>query len=149
MNEQIDNDQYSANQTITIKIPLSLPYAAQQDSYERAHGDFEHHGEFYKLVKKKYSDDTLYVVCLKNPEEKKAFNVLSNFVKLSTDQSSTPNHQNSKTIASVIKDYNPVVRQFLFGQREAIELAKPISFLNVTILSTDSLVISPPPEFIC
>jgi len=136
LNEKIDNDQYKDDQTITIKIPLTLPYPTQQDEY--------------KLVKQKYSSDTLYVVCIKNVEEKKAFNVFSDLVKLSTDQASSTSHnQNSKTIVSIIKDYNPVVEEIHFAPRQSIDLANSFTFLSVTILSQDLTVFSPPPELSC
>jgi len=148
LNEKIDNEQYQEEQTVTIKIPLTLPYPVQED-YQRVQGDFEHQGEFYKLVKQKYSNDTLYVVCLKSAEEKRAFKVFSDLVKLSTENSSTSSSQNSKTIVSVIKDYNPVVEEIHFTPRQSIDLAKPFAFFTVTILSQDLSVFSPPPETNC
>lgn len=149
MNQKIDHNEYTNDQTVTIKIPLTLPYPVQQNIFERVQGDFEHQGEFYKLVKQKYSNDTLYVVCLKNNEEKKAFKTFTEFVKLSTDQSSSSSHHNNKTIVNVIKDYGPVVSQILFSPRVAIELAKPIASLNSTILTQDFSEFSPPPESGC
>jgi hypothetical protein len=149
LNEKIDNEQYKDDQTVTIKIPLSLPYPVQAE-FQRVEGDFEHQGEFYKLVKQKYANDTLYVVCIKSTEEKKAFKVFSDLVKLSTDQtSSAPINQNSKTIVSIIKDYNPVVEEIHLAPRASIDLAKPFAFLNVSILSQDLAVFSPPPEVTC
>jgi hypothetical protein len=149
MNQKIDNNEYNADQTLTIKIPLSLPYPVQQDTFEQVQGDFEHQGEFYKLVKQKYSNDTLYIVCLKNNEKKKAFKTLTEFVKLSTDQSPSSSQHNNKTLVNVIKDYSPVVSQILFMPRVAIELAKPLSSFNGTILNQDFPEFSPPPESCC
>ena len=148
-NEKIDKDEFKDDQTMTIKIPLSLPYPVQQDNFERVQGDFEHQGEFYKLVKQKYSNDTLYVVCVKSAEEKKAFKVLSDFVKLSTDQSSAPNNQNVKTIASLIKDYNPSTALISISNRESIELKKTFSFERFSLLSQESPAFTPPPEKGC
>jgi hypothetical protein len=150
LNEKINNDQYKEDQTVTIKIPLTLPYPVQQDGYQRVEGDFEHQGEFYKLVKQKHSNDTLYIVCIKNVEEKKAFKVFSDLVKLSTDQSSsTSNSQSTKTIVNIIKDYNPVVEQIDLAPRQAIELAISFTFFSTNILSQDLTVFSPPPESAC
>ena len=149
MNQQIDNEEYQADQTVTIKIPLTLPYPVQQDSFERVQGDFEHHGEFYKLVKQKYLNDTLYVVCIKNIEEKKAFKVFSDLVKLSTDQSSAPTNQNLKTLASIIKDYSPVAFEIHLTPPASIDLAKSFTSLTFNILSQDHQVFSPPPKLSC
>jgi hypothetical protein len=150
LNEKINNDQYKEDQTITIKVPLALPYPVQQDEYQRVEGDFEHLGEFYKLVKQKYSNDTLYVVCIKNVDEKKATKVFSDLAKLSTDQNSSPsNNQSAKTIVNIIKDYNPVVEQIQLAHRQAIELGISFTFFSTNILSQDITVLSPPPESIC
>ena len=34
--------------------------------YERVNGEFEHNGEFFKLVKQKLENDTLNIVCIKD-----------------------------------------------------------------------------------
>ena len=150
LNEKIDNDQYKEDQTVTIKIPLTLPYPMQQDEFQRVEGDFEHQGEFYKLVKQRYSSDTLYVVCIKNTEEKKAAKVFSDLAKLSTDQSTSPtNNQSAKTIVNIIKDYNPVAEQIQLAPRQAIELSISFTFFSTNILSQDITVFSPPPESFC
>jgi hypothetical protein len=150
LNEKIDNDQYKEDQTITIKLPLTLPYPGQQNEYQRVEGDFEHQGEFYKLVKQKYLNDTLYVVCLKNVDEKKAVKMFSDLAKLSTDQSSAPsNNQNAKTVVNIIKDYNPVVEQIQLAPRQVIELGISFTFFSTNILSQDITVFSPPPESTC
>jgi len=148
LNQQIDNNNYKAEQTITIRIPLTLPYPTQENDFQRVQGDFEHQGEFYKLVKQKYSNDTLYVVCIKNTEQKKAFKVFSDFVKLSTDQSSSNNH-GAKTVVSLIKDYSSVVTNIQFAPRESINLAKSFSLVNTDILAQNFPVISPPPRTAC
>jgi len=149
MNQQIDNNEYTPDQTVTLKIPLTLPYPVQQNNFERVQGEFEHQGEFYKLVEQKYLNDTVYIVCIKNNEEKKAFKVLSDFVKLSTDQSPSSSGQNSKTIATLIKDYSPVVSEINLSPRESIELASTNSFYNNLILNQDNPEFSPPPEVNC
>jgi hypothetical protein len=149
LNERIDTDQLRDDQTVTIKIPMTLPYPVQ-DAYERVHGDFEHEGEFYKLVKQKYSNDTLYIVCTRSQEEKKAFAMLSGFVKLSTDQASSPSqNQQAKPMVSLIKDYSPVVALSDFAQCRGIELSRLFSPFESRVLHRDSSVFSPPPEFCC
>lgn len=147
VNDQIESETYGADQTVTIKIPITLPYTTEA-GFHRAEGDFEHHGEFYKLVKQKYSNDTLYVVCLKNTAHKKAFQVFSDFVKTSTDQSSADNH-NSKTLVQVIKDFSPVIAQVQVTQREAIDLSTPAFFTEANLLNQYIPAFSPPPESAC
>jgi hypothetical protein len=82
---RIDHDQYDESETITIKIPLSLPYPIQEHDYTRVDGDFEYQGEYFKLVKHKLEKDTLYVVCIKNHDQKQMQETITDYVKLSND----------------------------------------------------------------
>jgi hypothetical protein len=85
MAQRLDKGSYSAEETITIKIPFNLPYQADGKAFERRGGEFQHDGEFYKLVKQKIENDTLYVVCIKDNKEKKIFNFMADMVKMSSD----------------------------------------------------------------
>jgi hypothetical protein len=52
--EQFDAENYTAEEVI-IKVPIAIPYATDSKGYERVDGEFEHNGEFYRLVKQKIS----------------------------------------------------------------------------------------------
>jgi hypothetical protein len=106
MIQRFDSDDYSESETVTIKIPISIPYAFDQAEFERVDGKFEHEGEFYRLVKQKLSQDTLYVVCAKDQENKKIDEAMTSFVKTFTDKP-VDTHSNSKIVISFIKDYIP------------------------------------------
>lgn len=144
VNEQIDNNQFSEDQTITLKIPISLPYTISDNNYERVHGDFELRGEFYKLVKQKYQNDTLFIVCLKNVEKKKAFKVFSDLIKISTDQHSTSN-SNLKSVINFIKDYSPTSNAFELKPFHSYD-KKVFHLLTFSIHCNNLPIFGPPPE---
>ncbi|HEY8935853.1 MAG TPA: hypothetical protein VIM65_11555, partial [Cyclobacteriaceae bacterium] len=102
MAQRLDEENYTESETITIKLPYNLPYQ-DEGGYKRVHGDFQHEGEFYKLVKQKIENDTLYVVCIKDNKEKKIFNFMADIVKSSTDMPATSSTM--KLLNSLIKDY--------------------------------------------
>lgn len=104
LTSRLDLNQYEESQTVTLKIPISVPYMTDQADFERVDGLFEHNGEFYRLVKQKYAKDTLTIICFKDTKNKQIHNALTDYVKTFTDQSSDQN-QNSKTTISFIKDY--------------------------------------------
>jgi hypothetical protein len=145
--QQIEDNNYDKSQTITFKIPLTLPYPVQ-NGFERLSGDFEHEGEFYKLVEQKYENDTVYIVCLRNNEVKKALEVANDFVKQSTDQSPSSN-QNTKTLTGLLKDYNPVVDEITLASPEVIAITKPFISNGNKILNLDFPVPTPPPNGNC
>ncbi len=102
--QKLDNNSYSASETITFKIPISVPYATEARDFVRVDGEFEHDGEVYRLVEQRLDQDTLYIVCVKDQESKKINQALADYVKTFTDKPSSEK-QSSKTIVSLIKDY--------------------------------------------
>lgn len=82
---RLDRNQYSDEETFELKIPVSLPYSIYQTDYERVDGKFEYKGEFYKLVKHKLQNDTLYIVCIQNHDQKELVNTISEYVKVTND----------------------------------------------------------------
>lgn len=53
--------------------------------FERVNGKFEHKGIHYKLVKQRHRNDTLYILCIKDHEQKKLVKSLREYVKLTND----------------------------------------------------------------
>jgi hypothetical protein len=103
--EKFNDEDYTSLETVTIKIPITIPYAAEQQDYQRVDGEFEHQGEFYRLIKQKLSNDTLYVVCAKDHENKRIHKALADYVKTFTDDASNNDHHQSKVLNSFSKDY--------------------------------------------
>src|SRR6185312_15247852 len=61
--KKLDTNHYDAFQTVTLKLPMSVPYRINEESFTRVDGVIEHKGEHYRLVKQKYTNDTLTVIC--------------------------------------------------------------------------------------
>ena len=104
MIQRLDAEDYAASETMTIKIPIAIPYASDSKTFQRVDGKFEHQGEFYRLVKQRLAGDTLYVVCIKDHENKRIDEAMSTFVKTFTDKP-VDHHSNSKIVVNFIKDY--------------------------------------------
>ena len=102
---KFDREDYSADETIIIKVPVSIPYAMDNEDFVRVDGKFEHKGEVYRLVKQKLASDTLYVVCIPDPENKRIEEALTSYVKTFTD--SHDQHSGATVLVSFIKDYIP------------------------------------------
>ena len=104
--KRLDNQQYSKSETITIKVPFTLPYQLDSNGYERVNGKFEHNGEFYRLVEQKLARDTLFIVCIKDHASNRIKQALEDYVKTFTDK---PAHakNSGKSFISFIKDFLP------------------------------------------
>lgn len=142
---RLDAHQYAEDETITLKIPFSLPYWNDSEDYERVNGDFEYKGQFYKLVKQKLSKDTLYVVCIRSVGETQLFDAITDYIKMSNDVPAT-SKQALKLWGSIVKDYLPVLTAEIksaTGWSLGLEVAiagAPALITQVTSIE------SPPPE---
>ncbi|MCS6973536.1 MAG: hypothetical protein N2044_06635 [Cyclobacteriaceae bacterium] len=92
--------------TVTLKIPLTLPYPIHTSGFERINGEFEFDGEFYKMVKHKLENDTLHIVCYKDVQAKRLSSALNDIARFSSDlpaSSSAP----FAFFIKLLKDYEP------------------------------------------
>jgi len=103
--QSFDNDTYNTDETVTLRIPLSVPYVDDDTEYQRVDGEFEHEGELYHLVKQRLSHDTLYVVCIKDHHGNRISKALKDYVKTFADNKAADGKAPSKTLTSFFKDY--------------------------------------------
>ena len=103
--QSFDNDTYNTGETVTLRIPLSVPYVDNDPEYQRVDGEFEHQGERYHLVKQRLSRDTLYVVCIKDSQDNRISKALKEYVKTFTDHKATGSKAPVKTFTSLSNDY--------------------------------------------
>lgn len=102
--QRLDDQRYDEDQAITLKVPITIPYATNSKGYERVDGDFEYQGEFYHLVKQRLENDTLYVVCIKDAKSKKIHQALNDYVKTFTDKPIDA-QSSGKILNTFLKDF--------------------------------------------
>ena len=143
MIQKFDSEDYSDSDIVTIKIPISIPYALDSKDFERVDGKFEHNGEFYRLVKQKLSQDTLYVACVKDYENKRIDDAMTSFVKTFTDKP-VDNHSSSKVVITFTKDYisqSFTVQHLAFGWESDVVKESSCSVLKSSFTSS---IVHPP-----
>lgn len=143
LHAEFDRGDYNNEASVTLKIPLALPYSYDGLDFDRINGLFEFAGETYRLVEKKLEQDTLHIVCVIDHRQKQIDSAFASYVKTFQD---TPG-DNSSSIPSVsfIKDY--LISGFSVEQRTSGWISviahreRPSNFYSV------SLSVSPlPPE---
>ena len=70
----LDLNEYDDSNLLEVKTPLHLPYYNASTDYERVEGEIELEGIHYSYVKRKVSNDTLYLLCIPNAEKTKLYN---------------------------------------------------------------------------
>jgi len=142
MTNRLDEDRYDNEETITIKFPLTLAYPINSSQFERVDGSFEYNGEFYKLVKQKLEQDTLYVVCIRDGEKKRLNSLLTDMVKIANHQ--PVNSSAIKLLCSYAKDF--VVSLNLEIKNTPDKSGNNFYSVDADVLVNSYPVINPPPE---
>ena len=143
MLHRLDRNDYRDSEAITIKIPISIPYASDVDEFQRVDGIFEYEGEFYRLVKQKLFQDTLHVVCVKDFQNKRIDDAITSFVKTFTDQP-VDQQSNGKIVVGFMKDF--ISQTFTVQQRSTgweADVTKESSY-RLLKSSFSSSIIHPP-----
>ena len=140
--QRLDNNQYQPEETISLKVPLSVPYYMDDEEFQRVDGEIEHQGEFYRLVKQKIVQDTLYIVCIKDSKSKQIRQALTDYVKTFTDKPVDSKHQ-TKTIVTFIKDY--IASSFSISHESAGWNHVVFNNISVTFFYDRAISVSIPP----
>ena len=105
----LDNNSYEESQLIEVKIPLNVAYQNSTSSYERCDGEIKYKGTFYKYVKRKIGNDTLYLKCINNSNkttlEVAKNDIFKNANDINQQDNKQHNHKNT-TIKNSINDFD-------------------------------------------
>ena len=146
LSRRLDANLYDQEETLQIKIPLSLPYPIYGQDFERVNGAFEHNGEFFKLIKQRYENDTLYVVCIRDRETRQLVNTMEDYVQLTHGlDDSSPAEKALNYLTHLVKDFYSqegicLLHEFAFAMRVMFR-EFPHSFSQ-----PDRTVHAPPPR---
>ena len=102
--DRLDHEDYQGYEQVTIRVPVAIPYAMDAEEYQRVDGEFEYHGEVYRLVKQRLHSDTLHIICVKDHNSKRIGQALADYVKTFTDR---PANTGSRIFQNLIKDFLP------------------------------------------
>lgn len=144
LRSRLDANLYDERETVQLEIPMTLPYPIHSNGFERVNGRFEHNGEFFRLIKHKLQNDTLYVVCIRDEETRTLVTTLKNFVH-DTLGLATTNKKALTFLSKLIKDFFPhfeVEVVHLNGFTSILAFAERSEFFKQPLLT----VHAPPPR---
>ena len=146
MNKHIEQRTYGMENTITLKIPVTLPYQIFAEDFQYIQGEFEHNGTFYNLIKQKVANDTLYVVCIENELKSGIETRKVDFEKATNDWPGT-----TKTTYNLFTNFS---KDFLQNSSWKPVLSNPVvfelSYARNTFETLDGFhnTSKPPPKYI-
>jgi len=93
---KIDNGDYSKESLVEVKLAAQLNYPRDMPAFERADGEIEVNGVFYRYVKMKWYNDTLTLLCVNNTEKASLQTKQHDYYQHTTD---LPNSSSKKDAA--------------------------------------------------
>jgi hypothetical protein len=144
LSAKLDANLYSKEETVELKIPMTLPYPHPQRGFERVNGKFEHNGEHYKLVKQQLRQDTLYVVCIRDVQEKRLVETMEDYVNLSNDMPSSSD-KDITFLGKLLKDFETLEEPDIFATSGWCANIFHSSG-NFDLITQDKTILSPPPK---
>ena len=142
--ERLNASQYSKEESVVFTIPFSLPYPVSDGSYERVHGDFEYAGEYYKLVKQKLVNDTLFIVCVKDKETKHIEETLSDYAR-SANNLPIGAKQAFNFLSKLFKDFHSETK-ITIAPIDSVALNNIVTTRSSPVAQPDHSIDTPPPE---
>ena len=104
--ESIWEEKYDDSATEMMEIPLSLPYMANQESFQVTNLAMEVDGEFLRVVKQRYQNDTLQLIYIKDHQQRQLENQLNDWIQSITDQSQKNEQDRNQLFAKLFpKDF--------------------------------------------
>lgn len=97
MEVALDQNNYSGDQLISIRVPTNLPYYNNSITFQRIDGEIEVGGIYYKYVKCRIYNDSLEMLCIPNTAKMKIKAAELNFSKMVSDFQSPDTKKNSRT----------------------------------------------------
>lgn len=133
-----DQNLYDESELVELKIAVNVPYQTSRADFERCDGEINVDGILYKYVKRKLSNDTLYLMCLKNTDKMTLEKAKNKIYKLTNDLGQ--NDQNGKTdhYKSVTKNLQPVYNESSFD----VIINSPLSVTDNLWLPANTEVIN-------
>lgn len=143
MSRSLDEDVYDLSRVVTLKIPLVVPYMYDNADFVRVEGKFQYMGETFRLIKQKYQQDTLTIICIKDQYARQIKDAMADYVGTFADQQ--PDGDGAHKVPTFIKDYIPF--HIALKTTSAGWLADiPRTVTTVYLTTRYSSIIQHPPE---
>jgi hypothetical protein len=88
MVSKLDKGHYTENELVEMKVPYHQLYFPNSQEYTRYDGEIDINGTHYNYVKRKFSNDTLYILCIPNKVNTDLASVKNNYTGTKAGNSS-------------------------------------------------------------
>jgi hypothetical protein len=142
---RFDTRQYDRNELVVLSIPLNLPYPVETSEPERVDVKFDYDNETYRLVQRRFENDTIFLVCIRDLESTRISNNLTEYINL-TQELPGSNKEAISFLSKLNKDFTKTLNiafPTLIGLQQT-----QTPHVEFILNSSDRPIESPPPDLL-
>lgn len=128
-----------------MEIPLSIPYMADQEGFQVSNTSFEKAGQYYRVIKQRYTNDTLQIIYVADTAKRTLDNTIKQWINSLVAEDGTDKDHNTLLAKNFVKDYTQPIHAFSFGILPVLE-KMPIGFIFLPYQDHSFQLNTPPPE---
>jgi len=143
---QIYDEELQDYSEILIEVPLSMPYMANQEDFQPTNTPFEKDGNYFRIVKQRYQNDTLQLIAVPDTARRVLDNTFKKWISfLTTDE----NPQSEKGITA----FSLPVKDYIQPEKIILEFPQILQEINSSDFTFSAYIDpffnlnSPPPKF--
>ncbi|SDY51784.1 MULTISPECIES: hypothetical protein [Rhodonellum] len=143
--ERIFSQDQEGIEHYLMEIPLSIPYMANQEDFQATNTSFEKAGQHYRVIKQRYTNDTLQVIYVSDTAKRTLDNTIKQWISSLIADDGTENGQNTLFAKNFVKDYTQPIHTYSLGIPPFFE-KMPIGFIFLPYQDYSFKLNTPPPE---
>jgi len=141
---KVNGTEHVINGNLLLQIPMSLPYAQNDEAYYDTHGKIEIEGDIYLLIKQKYYNGTMLIVGMKDEQATKIKHTITDFSKTFSDQHPESQTTGKRLLLSFTNLYLPGKSNNHSTAREYTTLVSATPVINLYTSSSQNPIFRPP-----
>lgn len=143
--DQLYGEQQLQLEEQLLEIPLKAPYMANQDEFQVANTRFEKDGQYFRVIKQRYQNDTLQVVYVPDTDRKVLDVTIKKWISALAEDQLPQDQETSNLGMQFAKDYLGT-GLLSFEGISSPKFTSEIGFIFSTYLSPSFSLDSPPPQ---
>ncbi|WP_373494452.1 hypothetical protein [Aquiflexum sp.] len=145
--EKIYSENQSEFEERIMEIPLSIPYMADEEEFRATNTSFQKDGQYYRVIKQRYINDTLQIVYVPDSAKKNLDKTIKQWVSSLVHDELPDSGSNSLLGKIFVKDYTQPINEIDFSI-SIININKYNGFVFLTYQNQDINLTTPPPELV-
>jgi hypothetical protein len=113
--KRIDHHKYQDADLVEIKIKLNLPYMTSSSDYEKLVGEIKIKGSHYSYVKRKVSQDTLFLLCLPDQQKDRLQSSEDGYAGIAQDFDKSGTDNKSAKKAPIYNQFHQPAAEYRFA----------------------------------